>query len=116
MARTALAAVSIPATGYNLTDSSDFVAMTAGANNGKQIPFDGASRVILKNTTGGPSVYTIKIPTPGQYSAIGITLSDVTVTVAAGKSWEVKLHPAMKQADEKVYVDCDVAGSILVTT
>lgn len=116
MARTALAAVSIPATGYNLTDSSDFAAMTAGANNGKQIPYDGASRIILKNTTGGPAVYTVKVPTPAQYSAIGITFSDMVVTVAAGKTWELKPHAAMRQADGNIYIDCDVAGSILVVT
>lgn len=114
MARSALAAVPIPATGYNLTDSAAFVALTAGANNGREIVYDGAARVILKNTTGGAAVYTFKIPTPSQYTAIGITFSDMAITVAAGKTWELKLHAAMKQADGKVYVDCDVAGSILV--
>lgn len=116
MARSALAAVAIPATGYNMTDSADFAVLATGAGNGKEIVYDGGSRIVLKNTTGGAAVYTIKVPTPAPYSAIGITLSDMTITVAAGKTWEVKPHPAMQQADGKIYIDCDVAGSILVLT
>ena len=116
MARSALNPVAIPATGYNLTDSADFAALSAGATNGKEIVYDAAGRIILKNTTGGAAVYTIKVPTPAQYSQIGITLSDMTITVAAGKTWEVKPHAAMRQADGKIYIDCDVAGSILVVT
>lgn len=116
MARTAFTPVGVPTTGYNLTDSADFAVLATGANNGKIIPFDSASRIILKNTTGGAAVYTIKIPTPSQYSAIGITLSDMTVTVAAGKTWDLKPHAAMKQTDGNIYIDCDVAASILVMT
>ena len=54
-------------------------------------------------------------PHPGEtlredvLSALGLT-----VTVAAGKTWELKPHAAMLQADGKIYIDCDVAGSILV--
>ena len=114
MARSALAATTIAATGYNLTDSADFAALSTGAGNGKEIVYDPAARIILKNTTGGAAAYTIKIPTPAQYSAIGITLSDMTVTVAAAKTWELKPHASMKQSDGKIYIDCDVAGSLLV--
>ncbi len=114
MARSALAAVSIPATGYNVTDSAAFAALTPGANNGKIIDYDAAARIVLKNTTGGAAVFTIKMVTPAPYTALGLTISDMTVTVAAGKTWELKPHPAMQQADGKIYIDCDVAGSILV--
>jgi hypothetical protein len=114
MARSALNAVSLPTTGYNVTDSADFAVMATGANNGKEIVYNGAVRILLKNTTGGAAVFTIKVPTPAQYTAIGLTLSDMTVTVAAGKTWELKPHAAMKQADGKIYIDCDVAASILV--
>ncbi len=114
MARSTLAAVDIPATGYNLTDSAAFAVLTPGATNGKIIDYDAAARIILKNTTGGAAVYTIKMVTPSQFSALGLTLSDMTVTVAAGKTWELKPHAAMQQADGKLYIDCDVAGSLLV--
>lgn len=114
MARTALAAVSIPDTGYNLTDSADFAALSTGAGNGKEISYDPAARIILKNTTGGAAVYTVKVPTPSPYTAIGITLSDMTITLAAGKTWELKPHAVMRQADGNIYIDCDVAGSVLV--
>ena len=114
MARAALAAVTIPATGYNLTDSADFVALSTGANNGKIVTYDAATRLVLKNTTGGAAVYTIKMVTPEAYSTLGLTISDMTVTVAAGKTWEIKPHAAMQQADGKLYIDCDVAGSLLV--
>lgn len=116
MARTAFTPVGVPNVGYNLTDSADFAPMATGAGNGKTFPLDGANRIVLKNTTGGAAVYTIKIPTPPEYTAIGITLSDITVTVAAGKTWVLKPHGVMRQADGNVYIDCDVAGSILVTT
>lgn len=114
MARSALAAVPIPATGYNVTDSAGFAALTPGASNGKIIDYDASARIILKNTTGGAAVFTIKMVTPSPYSALGLTISDMTVTVAAGKTWELKPHSAMLQADGKIYIDCDVAGSILV--
>lgn len=114
MARSTLAAVSIPTIGYNLTDSAGFAALTPGANNGKIIDYDPAAVIVLKNTTGGAAVYTIKMVTPSPYSALGLTLSDMTVTVAAAKTWELKPHAAMQQADGDIYIDCDVAGSILV--
>ncbi len=114
MARSALAPVSIPATGYNLTDSAAFAALTPGANNGKIIDYDASARIVLKNTTGGAAVYTIKMTTPSPYTTLGLSISDMAITVAAGKTWELKPHAAMLQADGKIYIDCDVAGSILV--
>jgi hypothetical protein len=114
MARSAFTTITIPATGYNLTDSADFAALSTGAGNGKEVVYDPASRIVLKNTTGGAAAFTIKVPTPSQYSSIGITLSDMTVTVAASKTWELKPHATWQQSDGKVYIDCDVAGSLLV--
>lgn len=116
MARAQLTPVALATTGYNLTDSADFATMATGANNGKEIAYDAATWIVLKNTTGGAAVYTVKIPTPTQYTAIGITLSDLTVTVAAAKSWILKPHAAMRQADGDIYIDCDVAGSILAVS
>lgn len=114
MARTQITPVSLDDTGYNLTDSSDFDALSTGAGNGAEVAYDSATWIVLKNTTGGPADFTVKIPTPAQYTAIGITLSDMTVTVADGKTWILKPHAAMKQSDGDIYIDCDVAGSILV--
>ncbi len=114
MARTAKAATSIPDAGYNLTDSADFATLGVGANNGVTVGYNPAARLVLKNTTGGAATFTIKIPTPPQFAAIGITLSDMTRTVAAGKTWVLKPHAVMRQADGDIYIDCDVAGSILV--
>lgn len=116
MARVAIEAVSIPDTGYNLTDSADFEALATGAGNGVEIPYNPAARIVLKNTTGGTATFTIKIPTPAQYTAIGITLSDMTRAVAASKTWEIKPHAVMRQSDGNIYIDCDVAGSVLVLT
>lgn len=116
MTRSTLAATTIAATGYNLSDSADFVVMSTGAGNGKEIAYDPAYRIVLKNPTGGNAVYTIKIPTPAQYTAVGITLSDMTVTVGTTDIWEVKPHATMAQTTGKIYIDCDVAGAILVLT
>lgn len=116
MARTAITPVAIPDAGYNLTDSAGFTALSTGAGNGVEIPLDYVRqrvRLVLKNTTGGAAVYTIKVPAPAEYSAKAATIQDVTVTVAAGKTWLYELTGIFKQSDDAVYVDCDVAGSVL---
>jgi hypothetical protein len=116
MARVAFTPIALDDDGYNITDSADFDALATGAGNGVFFDYDPDALIVLKNTTGGAAAYTVKIPTPSQYSAIGITLSDMTVNVAAAKSWFLKPHAVMKQADGDIYIDCDVAGSILVVT
>ena len=57
MARSTLAPVAIPTTGYNVTDSAAFAALTAGANNGKIIDYDAAARIAGASAVSGlPSV------------------------------------------------------------
>ena len=114
MTRAAIVAVAITDTGYNLTDSAAFAVLGTGAGNGVTFTYSAASIVVLKNTTAGAAVYTFKVPQPPPYAAKGVTVPDVPVTVAAGKSWFYRPSPIFQQTDEKVYVDCDVAGSILV--
>lgn len=114
MTRAAITAVKITDTGYNLTDSAGFTALSTGAGNGVSFALDGRDLIVLKNTTGGAAVFTIKVPTPAELTAKGVTVPDVTVTVAAAKSWVYKLSGIFGQADGDVYIDCDVAGSILV--
>lgn len=114
MARAQLNAVTLPDAGYNLTDSAAFAVLSTGAGNGKEITYDASTRIILKNTTGGAAVFTIKLPTPAELSGLGATVPDMTVTVAAAKEWVLKPAAAMRQADGDIYIDCDVAGSILV--
>ena len=114
MTRAAIVSVAISETGYNLTDSAAFATMGTGAGNGVSFTYSAASIIVLKNTTAGAAVYTFKVPAATAYSAKGVTLPDVTVTLAAGKSWLYRPSGIFKQSDDKVYVDCDVAGSILV--
>lgn len=116
MTTTAITATTITATGYNLTDSSDFETMTAGAGNGVEFSYDANDIVILKNGTGGSVDFTIKAPTPATYSAKGITISDVTVTVADGKTWAYKLSAIFKQSDGDVIIECDDTADILILT
>jgi len=116
MTRVAITPVTLTTTGYNLTDSAGFTVMATGANNGITVDFDLKSVIALKNTTGGAAVYTFKVVSPGQFSGKGSTVGDVTVTVAAAKSWLYQPSEIMRQSDGKVWVDCDVAGSILVLT
>lgn len=114
MARTTIAVTSRPVTGYNLTDSTDFTTMTAGAGNGVSFPFDGNNQIVLKNDSGGASTFTIKVPTPASYTALGLTIPDVNVSIANGKSWVFEPNSVWRQSDGNIYIDCSVAGKVLV--
>lgn len=116
MARSAVSGTDIPDTGYNLTDSADFDTLSTGAGNGVEIPFSTNTLIYLKNGTGNPATFTIKIPTPAKYVTLGAgeTVLDMDVEVADGKTHVLRLKDVMKQSDGKVYIDCDVAGSVLV--
>lgn len=113
MARTAITATTLTAGGYNLTDSSDFETLSTGSGNGVSFAFNRNDTLVLKNGTGGAASFTIKVPTPGTYSA-RVTVNDETVSVADGKTYLYKLTEIFKQSDGDVYVDCDVAGEVLV--
>lgn len=113
MARTNITAQALANSGLNLTDAT-YSTLGTGANNGVTFDYDASEVVVLKNPTGGAAVFTFKVPTPANYSAKGITVPDVTVTVAASKTWVYPLSPIFKQSDDKVYLDCDVAGQVLI--
>lgn len=111
---TAVAIDDIADDGYNLTDSSDFTAMSTGTGNGVQFVHDPNDIVILKNTTGGGAVFTLVVRATG-ITDVGGSVTDPTVAVAAGKTHVLPSIPSiLHQADGKVYIDCDIAGSILV--
>lgn len=114
MTRATITPVLLDDEGYNLTDSADFETLGTGAGNGVAFEYQPNLEVVLKNTTGGAAVYTFKVPTPTAYSEKGQTLADVTVTVAAAKSWIYKLSSIFKQDTGEVYIDCDVAGDVLL--
>lgn len=114
MSRTTITATVVPDTGYNLTDSADFATLSTGSGNGVQFTYNPANRLVLKNDTGGAAVFTIKVPTPGQYSGQGATIPDVTKSVATGKTVLYPLSAIFKQSDGRVYIECDVAGKVLV--
>lgn len=113
MARTPIARTAIAVTGTNLTDAT-YTTMATGAGNGVEVPYHAGDVVVLSNATGGPAVYTIKIAQPAAYSALSLTVPDLAVTVATGKSWVIQLESIFRQSDSDLYVDCDVAGKILV--
>lgn len=114
MARTAIQLTDLTKTGYNLTDSTDFATLGTGVGNGITVAFDPRDVLVLKNDTGGPAVFTLKVPGEDKYSDKGITVPDETVTVADGDTWIYQLTSIFKQSDGKVYIDCDVAGKVLV--
>lgn len=116
MARTAITATAVPATGLNITDAS-FATTGTGVGNGVSFPYDGNGRVILKNDTGGAATFTVKIPTATNYSDIGLTVPDMSVAVANGKSLEFKMASLQlaRQSDGAIYIDCNVGGKVLVT-
>jgi len=114
MARTSIAATDLSKTGYNLSDSTDFTTLSSGSGNGITVNFDPDDILVLKNDTGGSAVFTLKVPGESKYSDKGITVPDETVTVADGKTWIYQVTGIFKQSDGKVYIDCDVAGKVLI--
>ena len=114
MARTAITATTLTATGYNLTDSTDFETMSTGAGNGVEIPFNKNHIMILKNGTGGEATFTLDVPANTNYSNKGVTIPDATEAVADGDTHLYVMSAIFKQSDGDVYVDCDVAADILV--
>lgn len=115
MARSTITPAALTKTGYNVTDAS-FTTMGTGANNGVQFALDPDDIVILRNDTAGAAVYTVKVPGETKYSEKGATVPDVPVTVAAGKIWLYPLSKIFQQSDGRAYIDCDVAGKILVVS
>lgn len=114
MTTTAITADSLPAIGYNLTDSADYTTMTSGAGNGVEFAYDPNAVIVLNNDSGAEAVYTFKTPTTDALSAKGITTPDAAVTVANGKIWLYKLASIFKQSDGDVIVECDQTAKILV--
>jgi hypothetical protein len=110
MARTSISVTSIDDAGTNLTDAT-FTTLSTGDGNGVQFNFNPDAILVLKNDTGGPAAFTIKVPTPSGYR---VTIPDETVSVADGKTYLYRLNATFKQSDGKVYVDCDVAGKVLL--
>ena len=113
MARAAISTTSIPDTGYNFTDGTG-TTLSTGAGNGGEIDYDANTRIYLTNPTGGSSTWTIKIPTPTSYSALSVTIPDMSITIATGKTYVLKPAAVFRQADGKIYIDCSVAGKLLV--
>lgn len=114
MATTAITAVTLTKTGYNLTDSAGFTTMSTGAGNGVEFAFDANDIIVLKNASGFAAAYTFKVPSSTNFSEKGVTVPDATVSVANGKTYIYPLSAIFKQADGDVIVECDQAADILV--
>lgn len=116
MARTGITATSIPAigsNGLNLTDAT-FTTMSTGDGNGVSFAYDAKDLIVLKNTTGGAATYTFVLVTPSSISSVGGSVTSPTVSVAAGKTHVLRPSDIFEQTDGDMYIDCDVAGDILV--
>ena len=112
MARTTITRTALPATSLNLTDAT-FTTLSTGAGNGIEVPYRAGDVLILKNDSGGPAVFTVKVRQPAEFTALGITVPDETFTVADGKTHIVPLAAVFRQTDSDIYVDCDVAGKVI---
>ena len=113
MTRVAMNRTAFPDTGLNLTDAT-YTTLVAGANNGVEVPLRDPDIIVLKNGTGGAAVFTFKVPQPDEYSEHSITVPDKTYSVAAAKTWLIPASLIYRQSDGDVYIDCDVAGQVLV--
>lgn len=118
MSRTAVSATTITAitsNGYNLTDSTDFTTLATGSGNGVEFTYDANDILILKNDTAGSAIFTFVVATPSGVSSVGGSITSPTITVAAGKTHVMPALPIVfKQSDDKVYIDCDAAGEVLL--
>lgn len=114
MAREAIARTPLPAAGIDVTDSENFDTLATGSENGVEFTFNARDILILNNGTANPATYSISVLTPASYAAKGVTIDPVDVVLAAGEIWAYPLSTIFRQADGKVYVDCDEAGDILV--
>lgn len=116
MARASLSATSIPAVssdGLNLTDAT-FTTLSTGSGNGVEFTYDAKDLIFLKNDTAGSAEYTMVLITPSSISSVGGSVTSPAVTVAAGKTHIVRPSDIFKQTDGNMYIDCDVAGKIMV--
>lgn len=113
MARTPIDRTALPAASLNLTDAT-FATLSTGAGNGIEVPFRPGDVLVLKNDSGGAAVFTVKVRQPAEFTAIGVTVPDETFSVANNKTHLVPLTTVFKQTDSDVYVDCDVAGKVLM--
>lgn len=100
MARTDLAVQEPTVAGLNAT----YTAFATGAGNGKKV--NPAAVLHVKNNTGGAA--TLTIDTPGQPGGLDIAQGSVTVPDASDRFFDLS-NDVYRQADGKVYVDCDVA-------
>lgn len=117
MARATITKVTIPSptsNGYNLTDSADYTVLSTGSGNGVSFAYDTNTTILLKNPTGGAAVFTIVLRPPTTVTAVGGSVVDPTVTVAAAKEHLLKPASVFNQAGDLMFIDCDVAASVLV--
>jgi len=114
MARTAIEPVDIfPSSAeYDFSSSGDFSTLNTGDDNGVTFPWKTTLFLALRNNTGSPANFTIKIPTPTDLDKY-TTIVDDSVLVADGDISFYKISQVLKQSDFKVYVDCDVAAELL---
>lgn len=116
MAAVSINRVSLPhnSTGYNLTDSTGFTELVAGAGNGVEFDWVNDSIVVLKNDTGNSATFTTKIRVIAGYTAYSANVSNPTVAVANGKTVLLRLDDIFRDSDGMCTIECDVAGKVLV--
>lgn len=113
MARTTTTPTAIPVAGLNLTDMT-YDTLTLGAGNGAQFPYRMGDLILLNNSTGSSVNYTVKVPAPASLSALGASVGDITIAVAASKIVTFRSNPALRQADGNIYIDCSAAAKLAV--
>jgi hypothetical protein len=73
--------------------------------------------VVIRNDTGGAATFTLKLSARAKApaTAYGTSVSDPTVALATGKTMVLRLdHESFRETDQKVTVECNVAGKIIV--
>lgn len=99
--------------GTNITDAS-YTTMSTGDGNGVTFSHDITDVIILLNDSGGTATYTVIAEPVASVTAIGGTITDPDITVANNKTHVLKPIAGMSQTDGDIYIDCDVAGKIIV--
>lgn len=117
MARVKISLIEMPSIddeGYLINQSTEFTTLSTGEGNGVQFNFDIKSVIFLKNDTGGNASFSIVLRDNPEITAIGAFIQSPTVVVPDGSTVIYKPRTEYKQVNGLMYIDCDVAGKVLV--
>lgn len=106
MPRTLITKVKVPATGYNLTDSTDFVTIPAGFGLGVEFLYEPHLLFIAKNPDDSEPPVHLQVPWRDEVLAVGGNMVQSVILVAITKTHVLRIPRVFRQPNGMSYVDC----------